>query len=291
MIHNRISRTLIATLAAALPLLAQDGITQQKAKLVVAPDPQNVVASRLDGEWRLDVDLTKRLGGSDRVPVLSIHVTNVVVEGIPDKVVSKLQKTRIYAAGSAVLLGEEHPFLLVELKGNMQIVWFRERDGNPVGDAESMIVSVAPAREKANDLLLLGGDFNNQPFTAFQRGAATAKAAGPADAGKAGTPAEAIADIARLLRDKKHLELLQAYMTPADKLRFQDSKQGKDTLESLAEEFGAKKGGQLLELVTKLKGTEPKLNPAGDEAAYENPAGEGRGLVLVCIDGRWYIKN
>jgi len=38
-----------------------------------------------------------------------------------------------------------------------------------MGDAESFNVMLAPARDRRNDLLFIGGDFNNQPFAAFER--------------------------------------------------------------------------------------------------------------------------
>jgi hypothetical protein len=36
-------------------------------------------------------------------------------------------------------------------------------------------IMLAPARETENDLLFIGGDFNNQPFSAYARAKAEAK--------------------------------------------------------------------------------------------------------------------
>jgi hypothetical protein len=41
--------------------------------------------------------------------------------------------------------------------------------GDPLGDAESFNVMLAVARDGTNDLLFIGGDFNNQPFAAYRR--------------------------------------------------------------------------------------------------------------------------
>ena len=60
-------------------------------------------------------------------------------------------------------------FILITHRGNATVVYFRERDGDPMGDGESFIVMLAPAKDRAKDLLLTGGDFNNQPFSAFER--------------------------------------------------------------------------------------------------------------------------
>ena len=38
-----------------------------------------------------------------------------------------------------------------------------------LGDAESFNVMFAVARQRQNDLLFIGGDFNNQPFAAYAR--------------------------------------------------------------------------------------------------------------------------
>ena len=65
--------------------------------------------------------------------------------------------------------GTVHPFLLIAVHGNPHVLYFRERDGDPMGDGESFNLVLAPAREPASDLLFIGGDFNNQPFAAYDR--------------------------------------------------------------------------------------------------------------------------
>jgi hypothetical protein len=269
-------------------LRAQERTPPQTGALAVESDPENVVASRIAGEWRVDADLTLRLGGRDPGTTLVIRTTGQIPAGLPGKLVEQLQKTRIYAAGTLGMRDREHPFVLLERGGNMHVVWFRERGGNPVGDAESMIVALAPARDTANDLLLVGGDFNNQPFTAFQRRAPAQPPGGGAAAAR--TPTEAMADIERLLKAGKHVELMQTYMTPADKQRYSDPQSGRGTIESLAQEFAQKKAPRILALVTKLKDTTPSLNETGDEATFAHPEADRR-MVLVRIDGRWCIKN
>jgi len=63
----------------------------------------------------------------------------------------------------------EHVFILIEHRGNPHVVWFRERGGDPLRDTESFNVMLAVGRERQNDLLFIGGDFNNQPFSAYTR--------------------------------------------------------------------------------------------------------------------------
>jgi hypothetical protein len=45
----------------------------------------------------------------------------------------------------------------------------RERNGDPHGDGESFNVMLARGKEEQQDLLFVGGDSNNQPFSAYRR--------------------------------------------------------------------------------------------------------------------------
>jgi hypothetical protein len=72
-------------------------------------------------------------------------------------------------AGRCTLEGTSYPFILVGLNGNMQVVIFMARGEEPMANPESFIVQLAIANEPSNDLLLVGGDFNNEPFSAFRR--------------------------------------------------------------------------------------------------------------------------
>jgi len=62
----------------------------------------------------------------------------------------------------------EHPFLLFENWGNPYIVYLRKRNGDPQGDGESFNVMLARGKEEQQDLLFVGGDFNNQPLAAYR---------------------------------------------------------------------------------------------------------------------------
>lgn len=146
-------------------------------EIKVEPDKENVVASRLEGDWELDAALTKRLTGHDRKgtwdAAISFKSDPAVAAKIPAKYENSLANKRVYLAGIVTFKGgkkpREHPFLLIEHRGNPHVVWFRERGGDPLGDAESFNVMAAVAQERQNDLLFIGGDFNNQPFSAYAR--------------------------------------------------------------------------------------------------------------------------
>jgi len=152
------------------------------AGVKVAPDPENVVASRLAGTWMTDVPLSERLG----TPGIAAGWTERLVftsepacaETVPEKYHEFLKQGPVYLAGrltrhrmhpAARTMPTFHTFLLTSLHGNPHVVYFRARDGDPMGDAESFNVMLARGDKPENDILFIGGDFNNQPFTAYRR--------------------------------------------------------------------------------------------------------------------------
>ena len=57
------------------------------------------------------------------------------------------------------------PFVLTSISGNPHLVYWD--DGTT--DMESFNLMLAKATDPNNDLLFVGGDFNNQPFSAWKR--------------------------------------------------------------------------------------------------------------------------
>lgn len=100
---------------------------------------------------------------------MEFHADDKIVAKIPDKYGKFLKRKTIYMAGIMKSGKNDYPFILTEHKGNPHIVIFRERDGYPLGDAESFNVMLAVAENTSNDLLFIGGDFNNQPLYALER--------------------------------------------------------------------------------------------------------------------------
>lgn len=138
------------------------------AELQVRSDKENVVASRLVGQWEPDAELTKRLGGNAE-GTIAFKSDPTVATKVPAKYEKFLKDKAIFLAGTMTFGGKNQPFVLIEMKGNPYVAWFREQGGDPFGDAESFNVMLAVAKETANDLLFVGGDFNNQPFAAYKR--------------------------------------------------------------------------------------------------------------------------
>lgn len=188
----------VKTLLPILSVIVVLGMSAAAQKPVVKPDKENVVASRLEGTWIPEKTLTKRLLGSQRTdpegPMgqITFKVDPAVAGKVPEKYGEFLAERQIYLAGDMTSRGKAHPFLLIVNKGNPHIVYFREREGDPMGDAESFNVMLAPASRKENDLLFIGGDFNNQPFRAYERARKDASSAGTEGLEKADTEKEAM---------------------------------------------------------------------------------------------------
>ena len=116
--------------------------------------------------------LTARLRGrepKESADVLAFRSAPEIASHVPAEIEKALDGKSIFMAGIMTRKEKEHPFVLIEMNGNPHLVYFRERDGDPYGDAESFILSIAPGHASAADLLFIGGDFNNQPFDAWHR--------------------------------------------------------------------------------------------------------------------------
>ncbi|HHJ20702.1 MAG TPA: hypothetical protein ENJ84_12910 [Gammaproteobacteria bacterium] len=159
------TRYTVTFLLASIWLIFQ---TVTAGELKVEPDKENVVASRLEGSWQIHGSLTRRLTGSakSRVAKLLFITEPSVAENAPDEVAKliKKYKMRIYMAGYMSVDGKDYPFVLTHIRGNPHIVYWPTKL-----NVESFNVMLAVAKNKQQDLLFIGNDFNNRPFFAFER--------------------------------------------------------------------------------------------------------------------------
>jgi hypothetical protein len=167
-LHKEIAMSKRIRVGTLVFLTAVVCVNTGQAQLKVQPEKENVVASKLDGSWEPEGELTRRLSGTT-LGKLSFKSDAAIAAKIPAMYEKFLQEKQIYMAGVLTLRDKEHPFVLIEHKGNPHVVYFCERDGDPFGDAESFNMMLAVAKDKQNDLLFIGGDFNNQPFAAYGR--------------------------------------------------------------------------------------------------------------------------
>ena len=155
-----------STLLLVVSFICFKSLGQDKSNpLICVNDKENVVSSAMEGEW-----FSRQEGYT-----LIFKKDSTVLEQIPTKYHDFLKGKIIYSAGYITVKSEikiyteDKPYFLTVLHGNPHIVWFRERDGEPLGDSESFNVFIAIGETTADDLLYMGGDFNNQPFLRFTR--------------------------------------------------------------------------------------------------------------------------
>lgn len=271
------ARMVVSVLVSSL--LVTTAVSAQAAAngLEVRPDPQNVVANALVGAWKFDADLGKRLGNKGIGDRLEFRDDAKIVEKLPAAIAAKLRDRRIYLAGVMVLRGKEQPFVLTELAGNPTVVWFRERDAEPMGDAESLIVMLVRAEAKPADVLFVGGDSNNQSFSPYAR---ETKVVGKLE------PAAAVADMIRLLEAGRALEFLETYATPTDLAKWRSS----STIEKVVARLEGEHGKELLGVLQTISKQEPVMSAEGNVASWPVEHKVGR-MRLERIDGRWYLRN
>ena len=171
--HNGATTMTRYTLSLALTSISLVAHAVTAGELKVEPDKENVVASRLEGNWQAHNSLTQRLTGNakSRPGKLSFKSDPSVAGMVPDKYAKFFteHKMKIYLAGYVNFDGKDHPFVVSQIRGNPHVMFWLERNGDPFGNGESFNVMLAVAKDKQNDLLFVGGDFNNQPFSAFER--------------------------------------------------------------------------------------------------------------------------
>lgn len=138
----------------------------------------NVVANLLKGTWMRDIETSEALSlGKWYDKVTFSRDQNAIPQRVLDDYGKRYETRIIYAIGMMTLAADgrevELPYLLTAVTGNPNVVWFRERGGDPFGDTERFIVmgfrtdNEAPAGPK--DRLFIGGDFNNQAMQPFVR--------------------------------------------------------------------------------------------------------------------------
>lgn len=162
-IFNRINVKILATIF--FFSITKFAFGQGEKILKCLNNEQNVVASVIDGHWKeKKVKYDYQFKFSNDTTVLKI---------ISKKYYKMLSNYKIYHAGYMEFKNGDqvkiHPYFLTEMNGNPHLMYFRERDGNPIGDAESFNLFIAKGESRKDDRLFVGGDFNNQPFFEFER--------------------------------------------------------------------------------------------------------------------------
>lgn len=142
-------------------------ISQQDSSYIYTPNDQNVVASAIEGIWQPDGEM------DNKIKEVSFKKDISILDILPKKYYEYLKGKPIYFAGQLTfkrgVKKHKFPCVLITHHGNPHIVFFRDRDGETLGDAESFNLFIARKRDKKDDILFIGGDFNGEPFVSYKR--------------------------------------------------------------------------------------------------------------------------
>ena len=249
--------------------------------LQVKPDPNCVVANGLPGVWLPDAALAERLGSKAAAARLEFRTDATVLAKIPAAIAGKLKDQPILLAGMLKKGDSEHVCLLTVRSGNPTVVWFRERGGDPCGDAESWNVMVVRAGAKPADLLFVGGDHDNQAFAGYAR---EDKPKGELQ------PEAAMNEIIALISSGRGKQFVETYCAPAELAKMQEAGR---TIDSLAARFNGERGKELVAALTVAAKQAPTLSNDGNTATWQLDESTGlpKTFRLQRIDGRWYLVN
>ena len=163
---------------------SQEATQTEPTTVRMTPNVENVVASELFGEWIADNELSKRLGGSSdhagQGPIVfrkNDQAEQRMINYLA-KIVAKIREDKskpetldflkafqdVYLAGEVEFQNKKQDFALLSIFGTPRLLIYDRKD-----DLESENVMLARDETGDNDLLFLGGDYNNQSFGAFKR--------------------------------------------------------------------------------------------------------------------------
>jgi len=151
--------------------------------LSIASPNDNVIARRLAGNWTFNKEMTEYMAKNgkpgraedvDKTPLEDIFLTFAddpeVLKDVPEDHCRflKANDLGVFLAGSYQIAHIEygitkHVFVLISSQGVPGIIYWR---GN---EAVTNYIMMAPAAESSNDLLFMGEDSAEKPFSALHR--------------------------------------------------------------------------------------------------------------------------
>jgi len=156
----------LATLCAVLAVSA--GLAPQ---IAVKSDAESHVPVRIQGNWKIEAAISGKLDASRSAPTpkdLTFTDNPGVLAGLQAHS-DRFKNNLIIGSGIVNVDGTAHTYLLLSEHGGTTLEWFTgSADGtNPVAQVTIHRVSIAIAREAANDVLFLGGDLKGTAALAY----------------------------------------------------------------------------------------------------------------------------
>ena len=156
-----------------LTTLSMVSLTQATCSLSSVKD--NMVATRLEGNWTFNADFSRLLSTDEtKAPIGEVIVSYTndpsVLDDIPEDNCGFLEKSgmEIYLAGTLQFMHVElgiisHTYVLSSSAGVPVIIYWQGVN------AVTNLVQVAPAILPQNDLLFMGEDSADKPFSVLER--------------------------------------------------------------------------------------------------------------------------
>merc|ERR1712098_335070 len=142
---------------------------------LLEPDGENVVSTQLEGHWVENIELNQILtNGASLVKEFKFYKNESIAHLIPEEECMELSGRHIYMIGQCTTIYDDGrsdlllPFVLTSVSGNPRLEYYYFYDDASYND-ESFNLMMARAADSSNDILFVGGDFNNQEFYAFKR--------------------------------------------------------------------------------------------------------------------------
>jgi hypothetical protein len=152
--------------------------------LAAQPDPANIVATRIVGQWTLDATLTRRLDPNPRegVPTKLKFEENLNMLAALQAAQPRFVNRQIFSAGIVTVEGTKtYPYILSNDHGNMSLVYFNGPESAVTSSSVVHTVSIAySAADPKSDVLFLGSENLRQSSLAYVHEGAAAIGATPA---------------------------------------------------------------------------------------------------------------
>ncbi|MCC7395573.1 MAG: hypothetical protein IT455_00740 [Planctomycetes bacterium] len=247
-----------------------------------AKNGEGALARALLGSWRLDAELSRRLGADGRAARVEFRSDAAVVARLPAATVARLQQQQmpVLQQGTMLVDGSEHTFVLTVQQGDTMVLGFRADAGAPLAEVGAFPVTLARGKDAGRDLLLLGVGEPGAAMAAYTREVAAKRGL---------TPQATVTHMMQLLEAGKAREFVETYAAPDDLARLIE---GGRTLDDLAARFTGERLQTLLAVLDSVSKAEPEWNQTRDEVKWPNTTGDGpKEVKLKLVDGRWYLKD
>jgi len=146
-------------------------------QLAVKADNDSHVPTRIQGTWKLEAALSGRLDSSRTAATpkdLTFTDNPGVLAGL-QAYSERFKNNLIIGSGIVNVDGTTHTYILIAEHGGTTLEWFTGNAAgtDPLAQVTIQRVTIAIAKEAANDVLFLGGDLKGSAALAYTHPAAT----------------------------------------------------------------------------------------------------------------------